>query len=502
MPPELLLLSKEEIVEKFLEARFEVEQLKEKLEWFRRQLFGTKSERFIPSDENQLTLFELQATAEKEAEETTQTISYDRTLKSDRKEKPVRTDLPAHLRREEKRIEPQFDITGKVKIGEEVSEYLQETPGEVYVLRLIRDVYAEKNNPDGGIFTPELPEEVLPKFNISCGMLALLMVRKYVDHQPLYRQIEAYRRNGLLLSDSTVGGWIRAGANLLIPLYDYVKRKIFSATYLMADETGIRVLDRNKKGKTHKGWYWVYHDPLQGLILFEYQPGRDASGPQARLKDFSGYLQTDGYKVYDGFETRKDITLLCCWAHARRYFDQSLKNDQTRSEYVLGQIRLLYAIERSCEEAHITADERQKIRTGESAPVLAGLKNWMNKNMAEVAPKSAIGKAIQYSLARWNKLEVYLKDGNLRIDNNLTENSIRPIALGRKNYLFAGSHESAQRAAMIYTFMSMCKRHDVNPYEWLADILGRINNHPVNRLEDLLPRPWKEMREKISAIKD
>jgi transposase len=501
MPPELQHLSKEEIAQKFLEAKFEIEQLTQKLEWFRRQMFGTKSERFIPSDENQLKLFEEQASALEKEQTATQNISYERSVKSDRKEKPVRTDLPAHLRREEKRVEPDFDITGKIKIGEEVSEYLQETPGEVYVLRVIRDVYAEKNNPDGGINTVELPQEVLPKFNIGCGMLALMMVRKYVDHQPLYRQIEAYRRNGLVLSDSTVGGWIRAGANLLIPLYDYVVRKIFSATYLMADETGIRVLDRNKKGKSHKGWYWVYHDPLLGLILFEYQPGRDASGPQARLKNYAGYLQTDGYKVYDGFESRKDIILLCC-AHARRYFEQALKNDKTRAEYALSQIRLLYAIERSCDEAQVTADERQKIRAANAAPILAELKKWMIINMTEVAPKSAIGKAIQYSLARWDKLEVYLTDGNLRIDNNLTENSIRPIALGRKNYLFAGSHESAQRAAVIYTFMSMCKRHEVNPYEWLSDILGRINQHPINRLEDLLPKRWKELREETSTIQD
>lgn len=492
-------MSKQELAEKFWaektaneNAQFEILRLKDRVDWFKRQMFGDKSERHVPdTDKSQLTLDLGQEPARQEEETKTELITYQRTVKTNRKEKPVRLPFPAHLRREVTIINPEGDLEGMVKIKNIITEFLEEKPGEIYVSQIVRGVYAYRNDPDKGVITPNLPAYVLPKFSVGVSMMALVIIRKYADHLPLYRQIEIYRRAGLILIDSTVGDWVRSGLNMLIPLLDLQEKLIFSSAYIEADETGIRVLDRNKKGTTHKGWYWQYQDPLRGLIWFDYQPGRDASGPNKRLDNFQGYLQTDGYKVYDRFENTPGIILLACWAHARRYYEQALKNDKARAEYVLGQIRLLYSIERFADRTGLSYQERRELRQENATPILTELKKWLSENLPQVSQQSAIGKAISYSLGRWNKLLVYLQKGELRIDNNLAENAIRPIALGRKNYLFAGSHESAKRGAMIYSLLATCKRHGINPYQYLKDVLARISSHPINQLEELLPHMWK-----------
>lgn len=223
-------------------------------------------------------------------------------------------------------------------------------------------------------------------------------------------------------------------------------------------------------------------------MLFDYRPGRGREGPSEILKDFSGHLQTDGYAVYEMFENRPGITLLSCMAHARRYFEQALDNDKTRAEFALQQIQLLYETERTARTNNYTPAQRLELRQRESVPVLESIKQWLAKNVTLVLPQSAIGKAITYSLARWDKLSVYATDGKLEIDNNWVENNIRPIALGRKNYLFAGSHDAAQRAAIIYSLLITCKLKNVNPFNWLKQTLSTIPDTKATNLIELLPR--------------
>jgi hypothetical protein len=235
----------------------------------------------------------------------------------------------------------------------------------------------------------------------------------------------------------------------------------------------------------------VYYSPVERLVLFDYRKGRGREGPEELLKDYRGALQADGYSAYEYFEKQPGITLLACIAHARRKFDESLKNDKTRAEYVLELIQELYAIERQAREGQMDGDQRKVLRQENATVKLEELHRWLNENITQVLPKSAIGQAIAYTLHLWPRLIRYLDDGRYEIDNNLIENSIRPVALGRKNYLFAGSHEGAQRAAMMYSFFATCKINDIEPFEWLTKVLTRIPDHSIQRLEELLPHNLK-----------
>ncbi len=216
------------------------------------------------------------------------------------------------------------------------------------------------------------------------------------------------------------------------------------------------------------------------------------------LKDFKGHLQTDGYAVYDFFKEEKDITVLHCMAHARRMFFEAKDNDKAIAEYALEQIGLLYHIERQAKKQQLTTDQLLRLRQDEAVPILQSLGKWMKETYVKALPKSAIGKALGYSIARWPELMLYATDGKLNIDNNPVENSIRPVALGRKNYLFAGSHEAAKRSAMLYSLMGTCKLHDINPFIWLRDVLQRINNHHINKIEELLPHNWKHIINRLT----
>ena len=269
------------------------------------------------------------------------------------------------------------------------------------------------------------------------------------------------------------------------------KKKILQGDYLMADETPISVLTEDKPGATHKGYHWVYYSPIERMVLFDYRKGRGREGPEELLKDYRGTLQTDGYTAYDSFEHKPGITLLACMAHARRKFDEALKNDKTKAEHVLGLMQQLYQIERQAREENLDYDQRKALRQDKAAPVLQELHAWLKENVIQTLPKSAIGIAITYTLHLWPRLIRYLDDGRYEIDNNWIENSIRPVALGRKNYLFAGSHEGAQRAAIMYSFLGTCKINNIGPLEWLSNVLKRFPDHSIQRLEELLPQNLK-----------
>jgi len=274
---------------------------------------------------------------------------------------------------------------------------------------------------------------------------------------------------------------------LLEPLYEVLKKKILSSDYLQADETPIKVLDKDKKGTTHRGYHWVYHAPIEQLVLFDYREGRGREGPNEILENFRGHLQTDGYAVYEDYGRKSGVILLHCMAHARRKFDEAKDNDLARAEYALTNIQKLYAIERQARDNNLTPEQRYALRQEKSLPVLTELKSWMLENYKSVLPKSTIGQALHYSLERFDKLMIYATDGKLEVDNNLVENAIRPVAIGRKNYLFAGSHNGARRAAMLYSLLGTCKINNVNPFEWLRLTLDKIPVYPVNRLHELLP---------------
>jgi len=463
------------------------EYLKQQLSELKRMIFGSKSERFVPADDSQLSLFDIE---EKESTETKiEEITYTREKAKKEKKNAVRAKIPSHLPRVEEIIEPEDIQDGFKKIGEEITEILEYNPARVFVRKIVRPKYAKPR--DEGVVIAELPSLPIPKGNAGASMLAYIMVSKFVDHLPYYRQIQILKRQELIISDSTMNGWFNATSDLLVPLYDTLEGQVLQSDYIQADESPIGVQDSHKKGALHTGYQWVYRSPIDRLVLFKYHHSRERKAPEAILKNFSGSLQTDGYQAYQNMKTEGEITLLACMAHARRYFDKALNNDKKRAEYVLGQMQRLYDIERNASEREIDFETRRRYRKLYARPVLTELETWLKDNIPQTLPKSAIGKAIAYTLNLWPKLKEYINDGRYEIDNNLIENAIRPLALGRKNYLFAGSHKAAQRAAMMYSFFATCKINNVEPLAWLTDVLNRIPEHKANKLTELLPQNWK-----------
>ena len=448
-----------------------------------RMLFGSKKERFISENKEQLALlFEEFASQEALEDETPvkEKITYER-------EKPSkhagRNKLPENLPVVEEIIEPEEVTEDMVKIGEEITEILEYKPAQFFKRLIIRPKYVNKATQE--IKIAALPSRPIEKCLAGNSVLTHILVSKYVDHLPLYRQQQIFKRADIEIAPSTIDSWVAQSGNLLVPLYDRMVEFVRNQRYLQADETTLKVLDKDKKGDTHLGYLWVYHAVLSKLCVFDYQKGRGTDAPRQMLTDYRGALQTDGYKVYDHYCLSKEIKHLACWAHARRYFEKALTQDKKRASYVLEEIQKLYAIERKT--AGISSEERHAVRLEESLSIINDLGKWMHRERNMVLPKSLIGKAIEYCTKLWASLMTYLEDGNFHIDNNAIENKIRPVALGRKNYLFAGSHNGAQRTAMFYSFFANCKLNNVNPDKWLNKVLEVIADYPCNKLHDLFP---------------
>lgn len=471
-----------DLAEEILLLRQENTFLKEELAQLKRLIFGSKKERFITTDTGQTSLFE--TTDQEVSEAALEEVSYTRE-KTNKTGKAKRLLLPAHLLRKEEIIEPEgLDKENSIPLGEKVTEILEYTPGKFYVRRIVRPTYKQADK----IITAELPTLPIPNGNAGASILAYLLVSKFVDHLPFYRQVQIFKRDGIKIAESTITGWFNHVCRLMEPLYEHMLAQLRETRYIQADETPIPVQSSHKKGATHKGYHWVYHLPEEGIVVFNYQKSRSKSAPEHMLKDFTGCLQTDGYAAYDELGRNKSIVHLGCMAHARRKFDQAKDNDQSRASHVLTQIQELYALERKADEDQLTEYQRQQLRDKKATPILSALKIWLSEQYTQVLPRSSIGKAIGYSLRQWDKLSRYTENGGWKIDNNGVENKIRPVALGRKNYLFAGSHQAAQQAAMIYSFFGTCKLNNVDPLSWLKTTLENIPDCKVNQIQDLLPK--------------
>ena len=470
-------------------SQLRITKLESELAQLKKMIFGSRQERFVPlaSDHPQLSLG-----IEEEPVATsiisTQKISYTRTnILVDKQPliHPGRMKLPESLRREEITIEPAGDLTDCKMMGEEVTEILEYLPGELYVKKYRRLKYVRPDNM--GILIGSLPVRPLEKAMAGEGLLSQILIDKFVDHLPLHRQMQRFERAGVKIAYATLSGWVTETCHLIEPLYEALKKEVQKSNYLHVDETPIRVLDKDKPGASHKGYYWVYQNSIDKIVIFDYQEGRGREGPSKILEHFEGYLQTDGYQVYDHFDGRKEIRQIHCMAHARRKFSEAMDNDKTIAEYVLGEIQKLYAIERKCKQEGLSPDEIKSKRQELSQPILASLGKWMREQYINALPKSDIGEALAYAIKRWETLSRYTENGILGIDNNPVENSIRPVALGRKNYLFAGSHEAAKRSGMLYSLFGTCKMHGIEPYAWLKNVLQKIPSQPINRIHELLP---------------
>jgi transposase len=474
------------VIEKLTQKKQDLEQ---QLLQLKKLVFGSRHEKFVSPDALAApTLFELPPIADLMDSGTT-VVTYEKTNKKLRPNHPGRNSFPEHLRREERIINPAgVDTTWARRIGEDVTETLAYVPAELFVKRVVRPKYLDVVTQN--IYQALAPERSFERSHVDTSLIAQIIAEKFIDHLPLDRQIKRFARLGITISDSTMGNWVAASAAFLKPLYEAHKKLVLNSGYLHADETVIKVLDSDKKNATHQGYYWVYQCNANKLVLFDYQPGRGREGPRSILHDYKGYLQTDGYIVYEDFDKNPDIIVFNCMAHARRKFSEALPNDKLRAGHALAEIQKLYAIERHITDSNITGNEKLQYRKEQALPLLKDLGSWMQKNYPEVLPGSAIGKAIAYSLSRWDKLSLYATTDFLHIDNNPVENSIRPVAVGRKNYLFAGSHAAAQRSAIFYSLLATCKNYQVHPIAWLQDVLTRIAGYPINKIQELLPQNW------------
>lgn len=481
-------MTKDELQIAYNQQKHEINSLRQQISQLLKLVNGFKSERFVSSIvSQQATLFDLEENTTVIPRETEQ-VSYTRSKKNH----PGRHKLPEHLPVKEIIIEPKESLEGLVKIGEEISETLEYTPASLVKRRTIRPKYAKANGE--GIVIGKLPSRPIEKSIAEASLLAHILVSKYVDHLPLYRQIQMFKRDfNWQALQSTFGDWVNSCCKLLEPLYNALKQKIIDSDYIQADESPIKVLDKDKVRSTHQGYQWVYHSPLHKLVLFNYRKGRGQSGPKEILEDYQGYLQCDGYKVYDAIGGSKGITLVGCLVHARRKFHDALDNDTNRAKHALKIFARIYQKEKQIkEQAAEDLTLKQELRLKEIAPLIKEIKSWIEQESLKVLPKSTIGKAMTYYLKQYRKLEAVTLDPRLELDNNLIENSIRPLALGRKNYLFAGSHKAAQNTAMIYSFLGSCKINNVNPKEWLEYVLENIPDWNIQKLELLLPNNFSE----------
>lgn len=478
-------------------------KMQDQITAMRRVLFGRRSERFISEDPAQLKL-DFQGVEVLEEEQIVDSSSKQQDVEraepkdSDRVKSKVeapkqRRIFSEHLERRDEFIEIEDIPQGSRRIGEEITELLEFKPGEFYIRRIIRPKYAL---PSGdGVVIADLPSLPLPRSNAGASTLAQLLVGKYQDHLPLYRQIGIFSRGGVHLKASTVSDWVHSAIELLEPLYNTLRDRVLNCDYIQVDESTIPVLDKDKRGATKKGYHWVVRSPELNALFFHYDRGSRAQRVVVDLlRNFKGAVQSDGYGAYNIYENKEGVILLGCWAHARRKFEASLKNDPPRGEYALGVIQKLYAYEREWQERELTPEQICTLREEKSYPLLRDFERWLEENRHAVLPSSLIGKAIGYTYSIYPRLARYVVDGRYRIDNNLAENAVRPLAIGRKNYLFCRNHDAANHTAIIYSLLGTCKLWNIDPCEWLTDIFNRIQDHSALRLEELLPNEWSKGR--------
>lgn len=375
------------------------------------------------------------------------------------------------------------------KIGEDVSERLDYRPACFFVRQHVRFKYACATCKDGVVAAP-VPFEVIDKGLPGTGLLAHVAVSKYADHLPLARLEKIFKRHGANVSRSTMCGWVETTADLLEPVVRAARDRILQSMKIHTDDTPVPVLDR-ELDRTRMGRLWVYiGDPAHPYVVFDYTPNRKRDGPLRFLGEFTGYLQADAYAGYDALCAGDRVRAIACWAHVRRKFFDAQTSAKVTSSTALTFISALYDLEREARDKRLKRDERHALRAEKSSPILADFKKWLEHEAHVALPKSAIGQAIGYALNQWPDLVRYLEDGWLDIDNNAAEREIRPIAVGRKNWSFAGSDAGGHRAAVIYSVIASCRRHGIDPYVYIADVLERVSTHPANRVSELLPGRW------------
>lgn len=486
-----------------------IKELTAQVAWLNRQLFGRKSEKLRVYDPNMPDLFAdefsgLRQQAEEKRDEAVEKIEKEpvEDVKRNRQNRKMIEDLPVL---ETDTIEPKgVDLSLYRRIGEEITKVVKHKPGMLYVKVIIRPKYALKDStllpPAGqkGVEIAPMPLMPVDKCIADTSLLAEILLQKYEYHVPFYRQIQQYRHLGMKgLTESTLDGWFKKTVELLKPLYEELKREVFSCDYVQADETTVPVINREKH-RADKEYLWMVRSVMEKLVIFHYDGGSRAGAVIESLANhyhFKGYLQCDGFAGYEtAFKTNPDVRLLNCLVHIRRHFEQALDENREMAQHALTQIQHIYKIERQCDEAGLSYDERRQTRQELSRPIMEAMKVWMETEGIKYSPGSLTGKAITYAYTKWDNIMRCLDDGRLYWDNNLAENVQRPITLSRKNFLFCGNHEAAANMSVICSLLATCKAHGVNPRVYLNDVIAQMPYHKKATQEELLnllPHKWK-----------
>ncbi len=443
-----------------------------------------KQQRFAPSSEKNVLQSDLFDEAGVELpEEVLEQLDEDVTVKSHtRKKHPGRRPLPAYLPREI----ITHDITDSekicacgenlVRIGEEISEQLKYIPAQISVIQHVRPKYACKPCQENVKIAP-MPLLLLPKSIATPELVAQTIISKYCDHIPLYRQETIWERMEIDIPRSSLCGWVLKVAELCEPLVKLLRNHIIAYDYTQADETTVQVLDEVGRDNRTKSYMWCYRGGGDKLsIVYEYHETRGGYHAQQFLTGFKGYLQSDAYSGYNWADKNKDIISVGCHAHARRPFAELVKlaKGTNLATEAIKFYRKLYKIEKTARENGLSAEARYALRQDESKPVLDAFKIWLDHHLTKTSEQAKIGKGIRYCLNHWTDLTNYLSDGRIEIDNNLLENTIRPFALGRKNWLFMGSPSGAKAGATLYSLIETCKANNIEPYKYLCAMLNSI----------------------------
>lgn len=473
-------------------------QLHQRIDYLLRRLFGPRSERLDP---NQLALFEkLVDQGPVPPEPAASHVAQPRHNGHGRKRLPE--DLPrtriVHDLPDEEKVCPNGHA--RVRIGEDVSEQLDFTPASYYVIEHIRPIYAcPAPDCDSGVRQASKPAQPIEKGLPGPGLLAHVITSKFCDHVPLHRQERIFARHGLDLSRKTLCDWILQSADVLRPVVEAMKECVLQSKVIHTDDTPVQVQDKQKKRATRKAYLWPYvGDEQHPYTVFDYTPTRSRAGPETFLENFKGttaqprYLQCDAFSGYNGLFTNGHHLLeVGCWAHTRRKFFEAKDADPVRGHEALLRIGKLYEIERDAKA--LDPEQRHTLRQEEAGPLLKEFHEWAVSIKAAVLPKSPIGKATDYALSNWKALNRYLDDPDLKIDNNVAEQAVRAIALGRKNWLFFGSDRGGHAAAIHFSLIASARRHNLDPFAYIQDLLARIPTHPNRRIHELFPDHWKTL---------
>lgn len=497
--------SRKELKEIVLSNREKIKRLEEENRLLRLALFAPKSEKLPVKDSPQLLLFDMpENLPEEEHIEKGDETEIGPYTRKKRGRKPLPEDLP----REE--IIRDIPETEKVcacgcaltRIGEEVSEKLDVIPARMRVLRVIRPQYAckacegvEDEGPTVKIAPPQ--PQIIPKGLATAGLLAHILTGKFCDGLPFYRQTKQFVRLGIDIPRQSMCNWTMKAAGSCSSLLDLLEKECRSGPLINVDETTVQVLNEPDRKATQKSYMWVFRggSKKSPVVIFQYHPSRAGKIAKDFLKKYQGVVQTDGYVGYDFLDRVDKILHVACWAHARRKFMDTKKASNSKkagsADRAIATIRSLYRLEKKAKDEGLTPEEIYEMRQKDAKPILDEYKEWLEKRRDQVPPKTLLGKAINYNLNQWHRLENYIKDGNSGIDNNVVENAIRPFVVGRKAWLFSGTPEGAKASALLYSLIETAKANKLEPYSYLRFLFEKLPITPVNELACLLPTRLK-----------